>query len=154
MIKGRPPRLVQVFQSYDPPLYFVTLCTLHRQRIGDLRIAQCALEQYGALALEKFDIAIGRYVIMPDHLHLFVRGGPDFVLGEWVKGLKRAISTALNANQHQIVWQPGFFDHILRNDESYSQKWEYVYENPVRAGQVQFADQWPYQGEIVLIDRA
>ena len=89
MIKGRPPRLDQVFQSYDPPLYFVTLCTLHRQRIGDLRIAQCALEQYGAHAVEKFNIALGRYVVMPDHLHLFVRGDDNFVLGEWVKGLKR-----------------------------------------------------------------
>jgi REP element-mobilizing transposase RayT len=154
MIKGRPPRLDQVFQSYDPPLYFVTLCTLHRQRIGDLRLAQDAFEQYGASALKRFNIAIGRYVIMPDHFHFFVRGGPDFVLGEWIKGLKRAISTALNANHDRVAWQPGFFDHILRNDESYSQKWEYVYENPVRAGLVRSADQWIFQGEIVLIDRA
>src|SRR4029077_13534604 len=52
------------------------------------------------------------------------------------------------------LWQPGFFDHVLRNDESYSQKWEYVRENPVRAGLVVRADEWPYQGELVVIDRA
>ena len=154
MIKGRPPRLDQIFQSYDPPLYFVTVCTLHRRRIENLKIAQHALEQYGAAALEKFNVAIGRYVLMPDHIHLFVRGGPDFVLSEWVKGLKRAISPALKTDGHKIIWQPGFFDHILRNDESYSEKWEYVRQNPARAGFVQSADEWPYQGEIVLIDRA
>lgn len=154
MIKGRPPWLDQIFQSYDPPLYFVTMCTLHRAKIDNLKVVQDALNQYGAHAVEKLNIAIGRYVLMPDHLHLFVRGGPDFVLNEWVKGLKRTIAAALKANGHQLTWQPGFFDHILRNDESYGQKWEYVLQNPVRAGLVRSADEWPYQGEIVLIDRA
>jgi hypothetical protein len=30
------------------------------------------------------------------------------------------------------IWEEGFFDHILRSKESYSQKWNYVRENPVR----------------------
>jgi hypothetical protein len=34
----------------------------------------------------------------------------------------------------------GFFDHILRTDESYAQKWNYVRDNPVRAGLVRTAD--------------
>jgi REP element-mobilizing transposase RayT len=67
---------------------------------------------------------------MPDHLHFFVRGGADFVLSEWVKGLKRTIATALKTKGQQVTWQPGLFDHILRNDESYSEKWEYVRQNP------------------------
>ena len=52
------------------------------------------------------------------------------------------------------IWQRGFFDHLLRSDESYAQKWNYVRENPVRAGLVRNADDWPYSGEIVIIDRA
>ena len=32
--------------------------------------------------------------------------------------------------------------------ESYSQKWEYVKENPVRAGLAEKSDDWPFQGEI------
>ena len=46
------------------------------------------------------------------------------------------------------VWQEEFFDHVLRSGESYSQKWNYVKENPVRAGLVKNADDWPWQGEI------
>jgi len=42
----------------------------------------------------------------------------------------------------------------LRNDESYTEKWSYVRENPLRAGFVKSAEDWPYQGEIALIDRA
>jgi hypothetical protein len=68
--------------------------------------------------------------------------------------LKRAISVALGATKKQPLWQPGFFDHVLRSDESYSQRWEYVRENPVRAGLVSLADEFPYQGEFVFIDRA
>ena len=42
---------------------------------------------------------------------------------------------------------------ILRSDESYADKWNYVRENPVRAGLFRDASEWPYQGEIVVIDR-
>jgi len=41
------------------------------------------------------------------------------------------------------VWQRGFFDHLLRSEESYSEKWNYVRNNPVRAGLVASGDDWP-----------
>jgi len=91
---------------------------------------------------------------MPDHLHLFVRGDDNFILANWLKGLKRIVSASFRKEQNRSLWQPGFFDHLLRSDESYSQKWEYVRENPVRAGLVNRSEDWPYQGEIVVIDRA
>ena len=43
------------------------------------------------------------------------------------------------------------FDHLLRSQESYSQKWDYVRMNPVRAKLCDAAEDWPYQGEIVRI---
>jgi hypothetical protein len=49
------------------------------------------------------------------------------------------------------IWQRGFFDHLLRSSESYSEKWNYVRENPVRAGLVSHANDWRYSGEIVTI---
>src|SRR6266576_561934 len=52
------------------------------------------------------------------------------------------------------IWQRGFFDHVLRNDESYGDKWNYVRENPVSAGFVNDPYEWRYSGEIVVIDRA
>lgn len=154
MIKGRPPRLGQIFQTYDPPLFFVTICTIHRKRIGDLEAAHRAFEVYSCRARDEFGVVVGRYVMMPDHMHFFVRGGDDFKLAQWINGLKRAISIALGATKERPLWQPGFFDHVLRNDESYGEKWKYVQENPVRAGLVMRADQWQYQGELVVIDRA
>ena len=149
MIKRRPQRLDIIFSSN--PAYFVTFCTRNRQAIPDLLKAQAALEIYAQRGIKDFGAALGRYVIMPDHIHLFVSGDVEFVLSKWVAGLKRAISKALGVSGE--FWQPTFFDHILRSEESYSEKWEYVCENPVRAGLVRESDDWPYQGEPVVIDR-
>jgi REP element-mobilizing transposase RayT len=72
---------------------------------------------------------------MPDHLHFFVALAPDKELSVWMKSLKNSLSKALRTQQISSPhWQKGFFDHLLRSAESYSQKWEYVRDNPVRAG--------------------
>ena len=52
------------------------------------------------------------------------------------------------------LWQPGFFDHILRSDESYAEKWNYVRDTRFERALVKAADDWLYQEEIVVIDRA
>ena len=160
VIKDRPRRLDRIF-SYAP-LYFVTFCTRNRQTIVDLNGVAAAFIAYCTRAAEEHHIAVGRYVIMPDHVHFFVRGNPDFVLTSWIGGLKRTMAVAVFEGsqatrlplQQGSLWQPGFFDHVLRSDESYAQKWKYVRDNPVRAGLVAQWDEWPYQGEIVVIDRA
>ena len=153
MIKGRPPRLTPVFDWYAAPLFFVTACTLYRRPFPSLAAATDSFVKYTTRA-QSFNIAVGRFVIMPDHLHFFVCGDHNFTLSEWMKGLKRGITNSVLGNGDRLKWQPGFFDHLLRNDESYSQKWNYVRENPVRAALVKASDEWPYQGEIVYIDRA
>ena len=149
MIKDRPRRLDLIY--INQPLYFITFTTRDRRAIPSLDDGQLALQRYARCGSDKFNIAPGRYVIMPDHVHLFVRGSPTFTLSTWIGGLKRAMSVALKSPR---LWQPGFFDHILRSDDSYAEKWNYVRENPVRAGLIKVADDWPYQGEIVVIDRA
>jgi len=152
MIKGRPPRLRPIFDSYDAPPFFVTACAFNRHPFPSLRTTHEAFVQYATRA-QSFNIAVGRYVILPDHIHFFVRGDRDFILSEWMKGLKRGISNALADSDH-FRWQPGFFDHLLRTDESYGEKWNYVRNNPVRAGLARAAEDWPFSGEIVYIDRA
>lgn len=150
MTLGKPPRLDRVFQKYDLPLYFVTLWTNGRRKVLANDTVHCAVSGYGREG-EQRGIALGRYVLMPDHLHLFVAGNIDFDLGLWVRWLKRVVAAAVAGGRTNLR-QRGFFDHLVRNSESCSEKWNYVYQNPVRAGLVRIADQWPYQGEIAAID--
>ena len=93
MIKDRPRRLDLIY--INQPVYFVTFATRDRKRIPSLHRAQLALEEYGHCATSKFNVALGRYVIMPDHVHVFVRGDRNFTLSSWIGGLKRAMSVAL-----------------------------------------------------------
>ena len=92
----------------------------------------------------------GAYGIMPDNLHLFVATDDEkMALANWMKFLKNMISTGLRlAGVAPPHWQKTFFDHLLRSGESYSEKWNYVRNNPVRHGFVANADDWPWQGEI------
>jgi len=76
---------------------------------------------------------------MPDHLHMIVLIPSRLGVGAFVARFKRAAGYGLG-----LRWQRGAFDHRIRNDDSYREKWAYVIANPVRAGLVLSADQWPY----------
>ena len=89
---------------------------------------------------------------MPDHIHIFIRIGRGGKLSVTVKFLREGITKYLRRNNPDLrVWQPGFFDHVLRSGESYAEKWEYVRYNPVRAGLVKKPEEWLFQGEIETI---
>jgi len=149
---NRPPRLALVFAP--TPLYFVTFCTYRHMPWLACDSVHAAFVRFSNRAGRDHNIAVGRYVIMQDHAHLFVCGDQEFILGQWIGHLKQALGKAAKRSRLKArIWQEGCFDHLLRNDESYSQKWNYVRENPVRAGLAKNWEDWPYQGEIVYIDR-
>ena len=164
LFKDKPPRLQLVFQRSNAPVYFVTFNTHTRAKLLAQPDVHDAFVEYCRRAAD-FRIGVGRYVVMPDHIHLFVSFGIGCTttLGVWIKGLKRDLNRVLlsmgfkplqSARQKlSSFWQPGFNDHLLRSDESYAEKWKYVFQNPVRAGLVLQAENWPYAGEIVRIDR-
>jgi putative transposase len=87
---------------------------------------------------------------MPDHLHAFVVIDDERLsLSRWVKSLKNTLSKTLRAQGVRSPhWPKGFFDHVLRGGESYSAKWHYVRENPVRVGVVREWREWPFVGEV------
>jgi putative transposase len=135
------------------PRYFVTACTHNRRHIlanpsvheSFVRFAQQGPE-HGAW--------VCAYVIMPDHFHAFVAiDDQKLNLSTWAKSLKNSISKTLRRDSIAPPhWQKTFFDHLLRSAESYTEKWHYVRENPVRAGLVsQWAD-WPFRGEVYRLE--
>jgi len=142
-------RVSRVFA--DQPLYFVTACTADRQSILASKIPFQILKDEWHSAMERHGWSIGSFVVMPDHVHFFCRpladaDGLSPFMQRWKEWTSKRIQRTGGASGP--VWQKEFFDHIVRSDESYTQKWEYVRENPVRAGLVAGADGWPYQGHI------
>jgi len=147
MITKRPPRLQWIYTRH--PLFFVTACTWQRRPLLNRDSTFAAFRTFAERA-EDHGVYVGKYVLMPDHLHLFVAFRPESAtLSSWMKSLKNSLSKELRTESEPAPhWQRGFFDHVLRTGESYSQKWDYVEENPVRAGLVTDAADWPFQGEV------
>ena len=147
----RPPRLEILFSSVSP-FYFVTFNTHNRTTLLARDDIHRAFYSFCVRA-EVRNVAVGRYVIMPDHVHLFVAMPlTGLTLSEWIGGLKTVVGKELlRLGIQKPHWQQGFFDHVLRSSESYSQKWDYVRMNPVRAGLCDDPEQWTYQGEVVSI---
>jgi len=134
----------------DCPIYYLTLVAHDRKALFASRSLHAAFIAFAEEATHH-GVAVGRYVLMPDHIHLFAAFGLDSPnISAWVKSLKNALSKYLRSNDIPGPhWHKGFFDHILRSEESYDQKWEYVRLNPVRAGLVNLAEDWECQGEIL-----
>lgn len=144
------PRLQRLkFLFTDTPIYFLTPCT--ENRLCTLANKEIH-EEFTKFAEEATNrhVLVGLYMIMPDHIHLFVAFSPKSPpLSKWVKALKGDLSKQLRETSGEGThWQKDFFDHVIRSDESYQEKWEYVRMNPVRAGLVARPEDWPYQGEI------
>jgi putative transposase len=46
------------------------------------------------------------------------------------------------------LWQPRYFDHIVRAEEDLRAIAEYILNNPVRKGLVERAENWPWSGHM------
>jgi putative transposase len=92
---------------------------------------------------------------MPDHVHFFCAPERDAkslsaLMREWKSWTSRRIRAVIPwpATAATKVWQREFFDHVLRLEESYEEKWNYVRNNPVHGGLVGSTNDWPYVGTV------
>jgi REP element-mobilizing transposase RayT len=149
-------RLDTIFEAWRGQIFFITVCVRHRQKaLSDTKVADILIRAWKD-ALDIHGWAIGRYVIMPDHLHFFAAQSSEHSkdLSGFVGGWKYHTQARIRKEVlSSFAWQKEFFDHLLRSDESYTEKWEYVRNNPVRAGLVSEHEDWPYQGEIHCLER-
>jgi putative transposase len=81
-------------------------------------------------------------LLMPDHLHALIAFPTERAMETTVRQWKGFL-----AHQFKIRWQRDFFDHRIRNAESWQQKANYIRQNPVRAGLIADAMTWPYVWE-------
>ena len=101
-------------------------------------------------AAKRERFALLAYCFMPDHLPLLVEG-TDVVsdLQRFVFSAKQSTGYAYRRQKRGRLWQEGYYDHVLRHDESIIAKARYILENPVRAGLVRAVDEYPFSGSDV-----
>ncbi len=105
------PRLKRLDWLYTfRPIYFLTACTFKRRRCLNTDMVHQCFVVFSERATGE-GIWVGRYVLMPDHLHLFAAFAPEAqCLSDWMKGLKRTLAKTLSrADLPPPYWQKGFF---------------------------------------------
>ena len=97
---------------------------------------------------------VGDYLLMPDHIHCFCAPSDlHFGIERWIKYWKREF--ALERKRlagplalPQWTFQSRGWHHRLRDGESYSEKWLYVQENPVRKNLCKQIEDWPFKRKV------
>jgi putative transposase len=132
---------------HGPTIVFLTVCAQSKRPWLANEICHSTLLN----AWEKADAwIVGKYVVMPDHIHLFAApGAKDIEFDTWVRYWKSLTTKALKNQAHG--WQKKSWHHRLRHGESYTEKWDYVVNNPVRKRLVENPSDWPFQGEIHVL---
>jgi len=124
----------------------VTRCWV-RLFVGDapLRVPLVELTEYGVFAeaqIQKINriyphVLVDNYVIMPNHIHILAiikdgtRGGASptkAVIPQIVQSLKSMTTRKFGFN----MWQRSYHERILRNEEEYRIRWNYIDNNPAK----------------------
>ncbi len=99
---------------------------------------------------ERQNCRVFTYCLMPDHLHFLVSPGIDGIsvlrFTEQYKG--KATNRSWKAGWHGKLWQPRFYDHIVRAEEDLYGIAEYILNNPVRKGLAVRSEDWPWAGHM------
>jgi REP element-mobilizing transposase RayT len=86
------------------------------------------------------------WVLMPDHAHWLIQLGDKRSLSMVVNRIKSASARMTNRslNRQGPLWDRAFYDHLLRADEDLRQAARYMIANPIRAGLVRRAADYPF----------
>jgi putative transposase len=93
------------------------------------------------------DVEIIAYCFMPDHVHGLVAGCTEQAdVRKFVTRFRQQSGLTARQTRGGRLWQEGFFDRVLRDDESTFDVVSYILANPVRAGLCRDVTDYPYSG--------
>lgn len=155
MIKYKPKPHLKDFDYCGCYRYFVTICTDRKKNffVNNNYLIEKIIEFLGQTG-EKNLFTIWVYCFMPDHLHLLVEGINDHSdLKKFIKDFKQRTGywyTHEEANAGNKLWQPGYYEHVLRKEEDTKDVLRYILNNPVRKGLVANYLDYRYSGSLAI----
>jgi REP element-mobilizing transposase RayT len=85
------------------------------------------------------------WVVMPNHVHLLILPRvPVPAIMRWLKSWTARQANQLLGRSGQPFWQDESYDHWVRNRQQKDRIARYIEDNPVSAGLVASAEQWPW----------
>jgi putative transposase len=90
-------------------------------------------------------------VVLPDHVHVLAQplwrdGSGAFDLGEILHSIKRFSARKINQarGEQGSLWQDERYDRIVRDDEEFLEKWQYIRNNPVKVELADAPEEYPW----------
>ncbi|MBF8301706.1 MAG: transposase, partial [Acidobacteria bacterium] len=131
--------------------YFLTMCAFQRRR--HFTSADLVNDAWFAFTrtADRQRFALIAYCFMPDHLHVLAEGLTPY------SDLRAFMSIAKQRSAHAArrwirgpLWQSGYFERVLREEEDLRDVAKYVVQNPVRAGLVRSPTDYRFLGSDIL----
>ncbi|WP_417615681.1 REP-associated tyrosine transposase [Oceanisphaera sp.] len=133
-------------------VYHITICTRYRQPVfSNWQTGRLAVQEFKHVQ-SQLGVQSLAWVLMPDHLHWLLQLNKEASLARTVSIFKGR--SARNINQYLArtggLWQKGFYEQAIRQDEDLRQIARYIVANPLRAGLVQKIGNYPLWDAIWL----
>lgn len=81
-------------------------------------------------------VNVDKYMVMPNHIHLLLTINTDQRRAEssrpTVSQIIGAFKRFTNKECGQTLWQTSFHDHIIRDENDYLSRWQYIDDNPAK----------------------
>ncbi|MDR5659791.1 transposase [Serpentinicella sp. ANB-PHB4] len=116
--------------------YFITTITENRESIfKDPIICDLLIHILTQYKLQ-CPFNLKAFVVMPDHIHLLLQPTGKENISEIMKKVKGSFSRYYNRLQKRTgsVFQKGFYDMAIRNDNQLLEVMEYIHHNPCKKG--------------------
>ena len=117
-------------------IYFITAVTLDRRsvflddpNVELLRVTmRCAKEHH--------PFTMRAYVFLPNHFHLLIFVPETTNISKLLQSIQRNFTRnykeVYNINRSTHLWQRGFWDHVIRDEDDFLKHLDYIHYNPVK----------------------
>ena len=115
-------------------LYLLTTITQQRRPIfNNFQLGRLVVDQFRQ-AHEDGIVISKAWVVMPDHFHWLIEL-QNKTLGELMCRIKSRSSVNINrlTKTHERVWQKGYYNRALRQEDDVKAAARYIIQNPIRA---------------------
>jgi putative transposase len=139
----RKPRQLQ-----DGACYHVTARANRKEMILSTSAVKELFLSVVKRAKNKYDFRLENFCIMGNHFHFVIRPGKRESLSAIMRWILSVFAMAYNKIRGLSghVWGCRFFSRILANLREYTEVFEYIDNNPVKASQVEDRRQWRWGG--------
>ena len=124
--------------------YFITIDCWGGRRLFKGEVAEILADQL-IQCRENSHFLLHEFCVLYNHLHALLTPPLDGTLERCVQMIKGGTSYRVGKTRKLAgLWQKGYHDWRCRDEEDYKQYAEYIRQNPVKAGLVEKAEDWPY----------